>query len=160
MTESWIQSTWLFMSGNSIKLKDNTPFIPLGREEDKILMEHFMLQGYKGIELRNINCCRLYLKVITLADITSGDGKTITKEAWDVKKVDTQNRHNNFEWPNWDSISTTAIATWKLALIQRFCRTRERHLDTPLGDWIEPISLAIRFISISSKTKSSKIQIL
>ena len=80
MTESWIQSTWLFMSGNSIKLKDNTPFIPLGREEDKILMEHFMLQGYKGIELRNINCCRLYLKVITLADITSGDGETITRK--------------------------------------------------------------------------------
>ena len=140
MTESWIESTWKFMSENGIQLKDETPEISLARENDKILMEVFIENGYKGTELRRLNSCRLHLQSTTLADITSGDGRYITKDAWEVKFPETACRHNGYTWPNWETVGAASRTIWKEAPRQCFCRHMEYYLDNPVGVWTQPAS--------------------
>ena len=45
-------------------------------------MKCFMESGYSGADLKKLNYVRKYLKVVTLADITTYDGKTISHESY------------------------------------------------------------------------------
>jgi hypothetical protein len=45
---------------------------------DKILMDEFLLLPLTRKEFQDINKCRIYLQVLTLADIATGNGKQIT----------------------------------------------------------------------------------
>ena len=42
-------------------------------------MEEFQAQGYTYTELAKLNCCRMYLKVLSLVDVVTGKGKFFTE---------------------------------------------------------------------------------
>ena len=65
-----------------IELIEGTDSLPLHWVGDRYLIELFHLYGFKGKELVCLNCCRIYLQVITLSDISMANGKHITYEAW------------------------------------------------------------------------------
>lgn len=48
-------------------------------EKDRNLMKSFANSGFQGLQLAAVNMCRLYLQVIYLSDITTGDGQYISK---------------------------------------------------------------------------------
>ena len=86
LTSSWMTETWRFMSESGVTLEDKTQKIQLLRIKDKIIMEEFRKNKMiKSNELKVLNKCRLYLKIFTLSDITSGDGKSIVSKAWTGK---------------------------------------------------------------------------
>jgi hypothetical protein len=82
LTACWIMHTWKFMSEFDITLIEGTATLPLRRVGDKFIINYFHQYGFKGKELLRLNRCRLFLQVMTVADIATADGKFITIEAW------------------------------------------------------------------------------
>ena len=81
LTESFISSTWEFMSKHSITLKDKTQQIPYLREGDCCIMQAFIdNNSIPRTSLKQLNRCRMFLKVFTLSDITNGTCNTIRNE--------------------------------------------------------------------------------
>ena len=82
---SWVSNLWQFLNDLQGTLKFNNPwYFPLGRENDCNLMTQvleclidttFPLLALP--KLKKFNLCQLYLKVITLSDITTSSGREI-----------------------------------------------------------------------------------
>ena len=81
-TECWIKDLWKFVWDHNIVL---TPpmmaTLHIQRINDRFLMPWFQSHGASDEELTILNRCRMVLKVISLADISSGDGSCILSQA-------------------------------------------------------------------------------
>jgi len=73
-TPCWLTQTWQYASEQHIKITTNIPMLVLQCINDQFLMLTFWQHGYKGTQLESLNKCWLWLQVITLADITDGQG--------------------------------------------------------------------------------------
>ena len=80
-TLSWIKNTWQFGDSNNITMVDDIQDFRLRRLHDKTIMDTFFAAGFRKGDLQAINRCRLYLKVITIADVVTGCGKKVSKSA-------------------------------------------------------------------------------
>jgi hypothetical protein len=56
--------------------------LPLRRRGDKYLIPAFYDANIRDSELEAANWCRLYLRVVMLADICNGLGDHVTEAAW------------------------------------------------------------------------------
>ena len=134
LTQSYVKHTWQFMSQEKITLNDGTATIPLLRANDCCIMQEFA--NNKAINkgsLATLNRCRLYLKVFTLSDIVTGDGKRIRDEAWHGRQYDTG--RDSSQYPIWGRPGLQAWSMWRTALQSTFCSVRQKLLTTPLGNW-------------------------
>ena len=89
----------------------------------------------KSNELKVLNKCRLYLKIFTLSDITSGDGKSIVSKAWTGKNFQGNSRDTS-QWPIWGMPTTSEWIRWRFALKSTFCEHHDRKLNEKLENWI------------------------
>ena len=60
-------------------------------------MELFAQSDYKLGQLQILNECRMFLQAITLADITSADGKSVRADAY--QGINRGIQANNYEFP-------------------------------------------------------------
>ena len=81
-------SLWDFLESNHIHLEREQPMDFRRCEGDKEIMIAINQFSIKNMRIKHFNRCRVYLQVLTLADIITGDGKCIlhnvyygTKEA-------------------------------------------------------------------------------
>ena len=81
-TPSWVVHTWSFLITHHLRLELSVPELALHRKNDALLIPLFVAQGYRGSELRQLNLCRMYLKVTSLSDICLGCGTQISKLSW------------------------------------------------------------------------------
>ena len=134
LTQSYIRSTWQFMSKHNITLTDNTYTIPLLQEKDSCLMDDFRSNPLIGEELLPLlNRCRLFLKVFTLSDITEGNGTHIRTEAWHGVQFD--GGRDTSKWPLWGKPSPLCWTKWRTALQSTYCLNSSRQLRCTLGHW-------------------------
>ena len=131
LTDSWIVDTWRFATEQGISWNDKTQKIGLLREKDECIMDKVMESKISDTEKRQVNRCRVYMQVITLADITTGDGKRIRSEAWAVQKCSRQ----GITWPEWGTPSTADKNVWRRVIRSIFFPTKHLTLETPLGKW-------------------------
>ena len=82
LTTSWIKDVFAFCYKYGIKLQDSAAKLELVRYNDSFLMENFVRHGFRDRALKMLNEMRMFLKVITVANITTADGVEITPEAW------------------------------------------------------------------------------
>ena len=81
-TPSWVSHLWQYLWMKKVGIKESTPLLELQREGNMFLMQHFAMTGTQGAELEKVNRCWLYLQVMSLANISSGDGHLILEDAW------------------------------------------------------------------------------
>ena len=81
-TSSWLMNVWIFCRSSNLQLIPSTPTIPLERDNDSYLMEHFYQNGYRKEDLYHLNLCRLWCHAVRLSDITTGDGLRIHPLSW------------------------------------------------------------------------------
>jgi len=128
--EPWIDSVHAYMVDNNIKLKIPTTKIqPLRRDNDKYLMEEAINMGLSVRDLRDINNCRMFLKVTTLAEITNCEGTHILKQSFQCTGT---NSKSTFLWPIQEQ-PTAAFNTWRNFL--SMFTTSNRRLKQKLGKW-------------------------
>ena len=61
-----------------IELIEDTPLMPALRENDTYIMKEFLDAGDKDDELKILNYMRMNIKAVTLADVTTPNGRSIT----------------------------------------------------------------------------------
>ena len=131
--DSWIKNIWKFTSEYSITIINRITELPLPqREGDVFLMEEFHNQGYSKHQLEILNQCRIYLRVLTLADVMTGAGDSFT-EAYLCQR-ETQPR-NNYVWPRQEEPTQNMKKLWKKALRKTF-GLKQGVTEYKLGKWL------------------------
>ena len=77
-TTTWVKSVWLFLWEHSMSLEEDGPHLTTRRDNDTFLTLVFYANGFRGKQLHRLNHCRVYLRMTTLADITTRSGSHIT----------------------------------------------------------------------------------
>jgi hypothetical protein len=97
-------------------------------------MQAFADAGYNNKDLRLLNLCRLWAKVITLADITTGADTHLILEALEHNFISYQ--HNDRGWPTAGKPNGHCWTLWTQALATCFlCHLEPQHkLRRPLGE--------------------------
>ena len=107
-------------------------------------MTLFATFGYSGTRLARLNECRMWLKAITVADITNADGRTITLNLWNG--ICDQYRCNDFLWHRLQTnLGYNHWIIWRSALSECLLwgsSFNDRRLRLPLGNWTKPVSSA------------------
>ena len=88
-------------------------------------------------ELRKLNCCRLYLRVTSLADICSSDGKTKMRRYKSCTAITASKirRKSHLGWPYQVNPNETTWKLWREAL-KKSTNTCGDRLMEPLGQWL------------------------
>ena len=138
LTSTWITHLWQFCSRYQIKIQSKIPILSLSRKHDRFLMEEIInLKVFTSGQLHKINQCRLYLQVTTVSDITTGDGRRITKVAWRGKRD--SNYINHHKWPLQGFPGKTSWQIWRRSLRLSLNLSR-LSLGAPLGFWLTDIT--------------------
>ena len=136
LTNSWMRATWEFCSEHGITLDDKTIKIPLWRENDIAIMEAFRNNpAIRKEEWATLNKCRIFLKAFSLADISTGDGMFISKQAW--AGLASTSFRDATQWPIWGKPTRSEWAQWQRAISLTFLESNGKKLKKPLLKWIE-----------------------
>ena len=135
--DTWIKHLWKFMWDVGIQIQDEIHDFVNVREHDTPLTESFSQAYQKGAitkaEWKKANKCRLYLRVLTVGDVASGDGCTIDRNI--TKGVLQMHRARNIEWPYQGRPKQTDWYIWnrvlKLSILDNHYL-----LEQPVGKWI------------------------
>ena len=116
--DSLVKHVWEFMSQKGIEVQDEVGGFEMLREKDVPISVYFSNAFKHGIitaqEWKRANLCRKYLRVLTVADIATGDGKSITSQALNgIRSSATrklpwfeQGNPNASDWKIWRSVLT------------------------------------------------------
>ena len=130
----WIPQMRSFLSTVDCRLELEQTFVPdLQREADSYLMDLALAHTTSPTDLKVINACRLYLGVTFVSDISTPEGKTITRAALDGR-LDILTQHRGLI-PYQRRPGPTSWTKWKKFLRSFVSSTQQRHLLQPLGKW-------------------------
>ena len=126
---SWVHETFLYCQKYHIRFKEPGLDLKLTRENDRGIMATVANLPFSTAQVQAINRCRIHLKLISLADITTGDGKHAHDTAFNRTPGPQQNRYS------WPAQSNPPSEDWKLweRAVQAIYSTDA--LYPPLGDW-------------------------
>ena len=115
--DSLVKHAWNFMSEKGIELNDDVGDFKMLREKDAPLSVYFNNAVRHNLitqkEWNRANLCRKYLRVLTVADIATGDGKGITKHAFNGRRrID----HRQLHWFDQGRPSAKDWRIWKKVL--------------------------------------------
>lgn len=137
-TPTWMTSTWSFCSKYNICLAGPLVNISTQREGDVLLMKKFLSirEHFTQEDLILINQCRMYMKVMFLSDIASGDGRFI--EETFISGECPIDRRSKWNWPFQNKPSEDAWVLWRKALNLAWnVDAAYRQCRPSLGKWIE-----------------------
>ena len=138
-TDTWIANTWKDLGTTPLHLSGPHLISPLQRENDCHLMDWFMALNLTADALKQVNCCRMHLKVTTLSDIATADGKAIHQAAYNGLAL----KHNpQTEWPLTPRPTRSDWDQWLGALKAAFLPSHSIHRtlrpEHKLGAWFKP----------------------
>jgi len=105
-------------------------------------METFVDQKFSKIKLKQLNACRMYLQVTTLAEISDHTGTELLHQAFPST---TQNRTtglaaismSTLKWPHVELPSPTCWRIWSTTVRTLYTGSRTgTRLQQPLGEWL------------------------
>jgi hypothetical protein len=103
----------------------------LARTAVMSLMDFFISKGLPDRTLRIINCCRLYLRVLTLSDVTSADGTYILQSG--KRGEEASYSGLGLIWPMQGKQAKSDWDIWAQAL---YSLEEKGSLRKPLGTWL------------------------
>jgi hypothetical protein len=134
---SWISNLWHFCHKYEIQIDENhTPNVITRRVNDKFLMETIAAgTQFTNNELSHINRCRLYLQIMTLSDITNGNG-TLLRQGVLKGNIQRMNE-SHYLWPRQTRPGVASWRLWRKAIKTTFMREINLHLkiEYHLGPW-------------------------
>ena len=99
-------------------------------------MESFRRSRLPVGKLRVFNKCRIYLRALTLADITRGDGEALLRDAWNG--VNSFQCRTDLHWPQQQRPPGSDWTIWRECLGSMFNVSESRlHLPKRLGAWFD-----------------------
>jgi hypothetical protein len=145
-TDSLLKSTWDFLDQHNFQLHTRD-FDTFPCQGDCYIMEAILPYVSSDEQLLWVNKCRLYLRVIYLSDIVTGDGTSIEDIAW----LGSMRMHPQREesWPNQQNPPMRAWLLWRKVLKSAFV-SRGRRLRKPLCLWLDGKMEGFWFLCLDS----------
>ena len=139
LTPSWVTNTLEFVDKVGLRIEGELPELQGWREGDAHLMDVFRkTPGHAILEedLVAANKCRMYIRAVTQSDIADGEGKSILKAAWEVKREWQPTSGECYKWPRQERPPKADIRKWQ-KLLQATFGVNETHLRwaVELGPW-------------------------
>ena len=135
--ETWVKHLWKYVQSNGIVVKDKVGEIPMLRENDRCITTHFARAYQAGLitksEWLKANKCRKYLKVLTVADMASGNGQHIDTNMWIGKRQ--YGRARTIDWAIQGKPKATDWTAWRRVL-KRSITNDTKKIHSPVGRWI------------------------
>ncbi|MGH7954577.1 MAG: hypothetical protein ACREOZ_01300, partial [Gloeomargaritales cyanobacterium] len=95
--KTWLDCIWQFLYEMNATIECSVAWRPEKQcDNDSFLMQTFASQ-FTAAEAQTINQCRMFLQVVTVADIATGDGRTVGKTYIEWKRD--EHRISNYSWP-------------------------------------------------------------
>jgi hypothetical protein len=137
VTKTWITDLWAFVDKFKIKIHDDIGKLRLQRTNDRFLMNEFIIAGYHGKTLKELNECRMFLHTLTLSDIVTADGLEISMNAWNGVQDD--RGESQYQWPRIQNrLPDEHWKQWRRVLDNAFVSNgTERGLREPLLEWYD-----------------------
>jgi hypothetical protein len=119
-TNCWLKTVWEFLWDENLGMEDTCKNLALARKDDQFLMATFSRYGFAGKDLLVLNRCRMFLQAVTLSDITTADGISITPQSWaGSREIE---RGTGFIWPRQPrELSSADWSLWK----RSYAKSRE-----------------------------------
>jgi hypothetical protein len=117
-TRSWIAETWRFLSDSRITVVDPFPKPSLACSNDCFIMERFFRHGYRGLDLLQLNYCRMHLHALLLSDLCTANGVHLTDLALEVHPDPC--RSSPLSWPRTRRPSAKSRFLWRSAITTVF----------------------------------------
>ena len=135
---TWVRSTLQFLHEEKVSFTSNLSFTTLTskRLRDSPIMLGFSRVVESSSALMRLNRCRIFLKVVSVADISTTDGTEISESLFGTtQELPYRTCHRNaFAWPGQDRPPLADWSFWKESIKSAFCASNWM-LATPLGDW-------------------------
>jgi hypothetical protein len=135
----WIPTVREYLTDINGSLQISTATIqPLQRQGDKYIMDLVLASNlFKARDMKFLNCCRLYLQVLTLSDMYNAQGNALAVGIYDGYRSHTQSRSTLLE-PFQERPNSQVWSLWRRFL-------RQITIDgcwayDPLGWWYAGIS--------------------
>ena len=125
-----VYHTLVFCQEYEITFAEPGKTLQLKREGDAFLMEGFIAANASIEELSALNRCRLFHKVNTISDISTGDGQRLNKDVYE--KIPIGNR-DTYQWPVQGEPTSSDWETWR-----HYIKSELGKYNTypkPLGKW-------------------------
>jgi hypothetical protein len=140
----WINTLrdFLHMTSASILIPQLPQLYPL-REHDRSIMDIALRHNFSTATLDDINRCRMFLQVTTIAEITNSEGNAILSEAFHGSTDENNNpllwKHSKtlITWPRQPQPDAPTWKKWQKCLrtiLQK--NTRKYILENKLGLWL------------------------
>ena len=137
-TECWLSHLWKYCWQNKITIEDKCEEVGIIRVRDQMLNECWAESWKIGViskaNWKKANYCRLYLRVMSVGEIATGDGRWISTDGWKGHKL--EDYDNDISWPNREQPTATDWAAWRRALTLSLCSGEDIRLTIPLGVWL------------------------
>ena len=112
---SWIRHLWQMCDKYHIRLKGDYTRPKKTREYDECLMKKLIFESnFTKLQIEAINRCRIYMQVVTLADIANGSGTFVTKKAYMGERD--LDRQSMYIWPTQEKPPKKDWKLWKIAI--------------------------------------------
>lgn len=129
---------WEFCSRLGLSIHDHLPALTVQRDGDVFLMESFAKNGFSPKQLAMLNRCRMFLRVIYLSDLATGDGTSLPVSVFHQRTP--LDIHSDVSWPPQVAPNAHSWRLWNDALLRCFlCPHSESRgrLLRPLGAWFK-----------------------
>ena len=137
--KDWFMTTRAFLAETNSSIAFRTPaYLQSKCHGDICIMDHATPPAWKISEVKAINRCHLYLRVLYVSDITHGDGKTLISNGFHGLKP----FNSLLQWPNQGRLSEHDWRIWQRFIRREFLRQDgSLHLRSQLGHWFEQETL-------------------
>lgn len=116
-TSTWVRSTLKFMHTEKISFRSTLVFHTLEPSQlrDESIMERLACVTESKAAIRRLNQCRIFLKVVSVADIATAAGTEITAALFsdDSTLPYRSCRRNSYDWPLQDRPPLKDWTFWK-----------------------------------------------
>ncbi len=131
-TECWVKSFWERLYHYPFEIHLIYPSLVMPCQHDHLLVEMFLVAGYKGLQLQGLNRCRLALRLLFLLNITTACGRFLDVTFLADPNC-SQNHCSTFIFPN----EKPSQSKWKTWLeFWTAVAGPGGSLNQPLGEWV------------------------
>jgi len=134
-TTSWVQHLWEMAYKYKVIVKGPYIHTKPARYNDYALMDKLIEMGtFSTIDIQKINCCRIYLQVQNLSDISNGEGTHISTNI--LSHIKDPERVSKYTWPHQPRPPKSMWNIWDEAIQTVWSQSETNQLIPPLGVWI------------------------
>ena len=149
-TDSLLKRIWVQLDALDIRVEFQSTPLTLHCISDCLLMDIFIDALVDQDELKWLNWCRQYLRVTTLSELVTADGRSLTAAALEGRP--SGNFVDEYNWPRCMRPRATHWDLWRRVLNQTVLRpySNNRRLLEPLGPWTDSVDRWNWLLSLSA----------